>query len=133
MDLATREAFLWTRYFLREDALPEEVQLYRLALKEKSRALGRYEQNLRNLIFRFPFLLPCIDGALALLAPDGELRHRIFLMLAILETSPARAAIFLDRKRNIFSFVGLFLRLIWATLCTVVGLFIIGLTRLVWR
>jgi len=49
---------------------------------------------------RHPWSLPCLDAACGLLQPQGILRKKLFLMLAILETTPRHADLFLPQPRS---------------------------------
>jgi NADH dehydrogenase len=77
---------------------------------------------------RYPRVLPYLDAAAALVRPRSSLRQRIYVMTAILETSPAHAGQFLPRTRTI---TGLIAGLIWNATRAAVNA-AIGLPLLEW-
>lgn len=77
---------------------------------------------------RYPRVLPYLDAAAALVRPRSSLRQRIYIMTAILETSPAHAEQFLPRTRTT---TGLIAGLIWNATRAAVNA-AIGLPLLEW-
>lgn len=107
------------------DALRREARvLGRLILKREVEAefLDRYIEAHRHLFLEPPAkgeaavlefavrhsrLLPCIDGAAALTAPNSLLHRKSLLMAAILEASPRYADEFLPRRATVPGLIGL--------------------------
>lgn len=55
---------------------------------------------------RHPSCLPPLDAACGLVRPEALLRKRLFVMLALLETSPAHATRFLATPRRLLPAAG---------------------------
>src|SRR5262249_18680953 len=81
-------------------------------------------------VCRHPWSLPSLDAAAALLDPQALLRKKLFLMLAILETTTASIEVFTPLPRG--RWIAL-LRLIWfgvvSVLLVLMGLFVYGWSR----
>jgi hypothetical protein len=77
-----------------------------------------------------PLLLRMVDSGLALTAPASDLRKRIFIMVAILETEPSLADRFLPRDRPPLYLMAVGLIALRAVLCAVAGVILVKWWRL---
>ena len=100
------------RFIVGREAPPEFAQRYLTAHQHLFRdpPEGR-DAALLNLAIRRPWLLPCIDAALALRRPDALLHRKALLMAAILEASPLFADDFLPRRTGLLGLAWLAARL----------------------
>lgn len=94
------EAELFGRYLLGCPSAPAAVSRYSQAVLTRGRALGLRDAVLLAFAVRHPWSVGFIDGGLALLEPYSEVRHRLFLMLAILESTPQHHDRFLPTARG---------------------------------
>lgn len=85
------------RYLLGCPVAPESGRLYARAIQQGHAALDQAEVRLWARALRRPWLLACVDAALALVNPRGGIRRRLLLMLAVLEASPAHCDHFLPQ------------------------------------
>jgi hypothetical protein len=86
-----------TRYLIGGDPDAREVALFARAIQQAPLVTPR-DQRLWRWMMARPWLLPWLDAGLARLDPAAPARHRILLMLAILEASPRHTAQFLPRR-----------------------------------
>jgi len=79
---------------------------------------------------RHPWSLPPLDATAALMDPQGLLRKKLFLMLAILETTTTHVDVFTPKPRAPWRAL---LQVAWlgvmSVLMVVVGLFVYGWSR----
>ncbi len=61
---------------------------------------GEQGAQLVRFVARYPWALAPLDAAAGLLEPQGALRKRLLVMLAILEATPEHAESFLPRERG---------------------------------
>jgi hypothetical protein len=93
-----REAGLIARYLLGEAPRPEEAERWAHAVESAAAPLERArDRRLWALGMRSPFWLGLVDAGLALADPHSPVRHRVCLMLAVLEASPAHVRKFESR------------------------------------
>src|SRR5262245_54341077 len=100
------EARLFARY-IAGDAQPQLVDRYIVACRRL--ALGRPEGDdlgLLSFVRRHPSSLAALDAACGIIRPESLLRRKLFLMLALLETTPAHSALFLAKPRRWLPAVG---------------------------
>ncbi|MGQ9588796.1 MAG: hypothetical protein ACUVYA_00720 [Planctomycetota bacterium] len=95
-----REARVFARYILGRETAPHLIERYARAHEALGPAL-RSERGARAvaLAARRPWLLPFLDAAASLVEPQGLLRKKLLLMLAILETSTEHVEVFAPRPR----------------------------------
>ena len=122
------------RHLIDEEPLPAEIARWRVSLVVHGALLER-ERDLRlwALITRRPALIGAIDAGLALADPHGPIRHRLFLMLAVLEASPQHTTRFLSNPYPRLALSGLALRMGLAALRSVFGLALVAAYRLRFR
>jgi hypothetical protein len=115
------------RHLVGEAALPEEIARWREAVRVHGAGAERErDRRLWSLIARRPALIGVVDAGLALFDPHGPVRHRLFLMLAILEASPGHTARFLPRPYPRLALAGLALRMALAALRSALGLALVA-------
>lgn len=76
------------KYISRQGPDDKSLQLYKEALKVHALPLGKREEKFFRLSAKYPFLIPFIDGGLALTEPHSPYRQRLYIILTILETRP---------------------------------------------
>ncbi len=86
-----------SEYLLGVPASEQNNVLYRQALEAASSVLRAREAWLWEIMERRPYLLPFIDGGLALIDSKSAIRQRLIIMLAILETDPKHSTFFLQQ------------------------------------
>ncbi len=79
---------IYFRYLCGKAPSPKLVELYRAAVAIHKIEFSKKENRLHNLSLHFPFLIPFIDGGLALTNPLSLYRKNIYIILCILETQP---------------------------------------------
>jgi hypothetical protein len=124
--LSATEAAVFARYVVNRDITPAARDLYGRA-KQK---LG-YDNEDRTTSFAIehPWSIPALDGALALLNPDGLLRKRLLLMAAILETQPEYCDAFLPRDRSRWEAFGIAYAIVRAALQAALGFVLLRVVR----
>lgn len=108
------EAHIICRYLLGRPATAKVVELYQLALLKHPLSLNTKETALWQKCMRHPILLSLTDAALAVKDPQSGIRKRIFTCLAILETQPEYARLFLPAPRGKTYLITLFFTGLWA-------------------
>lgn len=114
------------RHLIGEEALPAETARWREAVGMHG-ALIEYERDRRlwAMLMRRPALIGVVDAGLALADPHGPVRHRLFLMLAVLEASPQHTPRFLSQPFSRWALSGLALRMAAAALRATIGLVLV--------
>lgn len=92
------EAEAITYYLIGKSPRDKERKLYAEAMQKMDITLIGYERELWDMIMKRRWMFVLADGGLALLAPHSQLRRKIYVMLAILEASPAYANKFLSKE-----------------------------------
>jgi len=90
-----QEASLFGRYYLKHEPNREVVNLYVRAFSDDSSARSKALIFVRN----HPSTLRYVDSGLAIVDPESEVRHRLYVMFAILESNAEYHDLFLMRKR----------------------------------
>lgn len=80
---------IYFRYLSGKNPDARSLELYRATLAYHQLEFSKKENRLHSLSQRFPFLIPFIDGGLALTQPLSLYRKNIYIILCILETQPA--------------------------------------------
>jgi len=79
---------IYFRYLSGKNPDATSLELYRAAIAIHKIEFSEKENRLHKLSLRFPFLIPFIDGGLALTDPLSLYRKNIYIILCILETRP---------------------------------------------
>ncbi len=118
------------RHLIGEEALPAETARWREAVGVHGASLEREsDQRLWTLLMRRPALIGVVDAGLALADPHSPIRHRLFLMLAVLEASPRHTPRFLSQPFSRWALPALALRMAIAALRSVLGLILVTAYR----
>ena len=91
------EADLLGRYLISISPNNRVKVLYAKAMSTINIQMDPVDQRLWNMIMHYPFTLRIIDSGLAVIRPNSGVRRKIYIMLAILETSPEYCDYFLPR------------------------------------
>lgn len=133
-DTLTREAERFARYLIGESPRPEEVERYCRAV-ESCGAVPERERDRRLLeaMDRHPWTIGPLDAGLALTDPESVVRHRLCLMLAVLEASPHHCRRFLPAPYPRIVLLGLALRMSGAALRSALGLVMVHSWGVLWK
>lgn len=99
-EVLRREASVFGRYLIRRSPDEPAVTLYVNAVKARARAMSERERKRLAFIRRHPWALGFVDAGLTLVDSESELRHRIYIMFSILESSPRYYDRFLPKRRG---------------------------------
>lgn len=101
------EANDFTRYLIRKDAEPAIVARYVDSIGNQPIDLSAKDKRTLHFVGKNPWAIKYIDAVHSLRSPHSELRRRLFILLAILEASPAYTDLFLpkDQKQSYFVYV----------------------------
>jgi len=93
------EAGVIARRLIGRDATEAERSRYAEAVERRAIPLSPREARLWRRMLARPPLYDAVDAALALVRPSSPIRQRGYMMLAVLEASPAHTDAFLARER----------------------------------
>jgi hypothetical protein len=93
------EARTVARCLIGREPTDAERARYADAVCRKASALHGREARLWKRVVAHPWLYSAVDGALSLVRPASPIRHRGYIMLAVLEASTAHTDLFLARPR----------------------------------
>ena len=105
--IADREAQILSKYLTGKECPAEIAQYYSEALAKHNAVLSDSQQKTWDKMLATPFYLKLVDSGLAISDPQSSLRKRIFIMLALLETSPLYTEFFLPQERSILYIIPL--------------------------
>ena len=116
---------IYFRYLSGKNPDDKSLELYHAAIANHSIAFGKKENRLHSLSQRFPFLIPYIDGGLALTQPLSLYRKNIYIILCILETQPRHFPLLSSSmneksKQSFFSFFFHGIRAAFTGVCGVI-------------
>jgi hypothetical protein len=94
------EAERFARYLVGAAPSDEIAERYARAVRRDPPAAGARDARLVDFARRRPWSIPLLDAALALRDPHAELRRRLYLMFAILESTPEHHDRFLPAARR---------------------------------
>jgi hypothetical protein len=120
-DQLHQQGDLFGRYLTKKPVNTKFIERYSQAVKAFKITPTEYDKKLLDYVIKHPWSLGLLDAALPLYRPYAELRHRIYLMLAILEASPDYQTLFLPVRRSAFHIVRLMLCSLRAIIKTVIG------------
>jgi len=128
-----KEAGLFARHFMSAAVSGREVAIYESAIKTGAFDLTPHETWLLALMVSFPVLCSIYDYTFGFLRIQSGIQKRMFLMLSILETSPAFSDRFLMRPRNCtLAMIRLFGRLIKGGVYCLIGCLTFPLLHLIY-
>ncbi|WP_435354164.1 hypothetical protein [Emticicia sp. SJ17W-69] len=125
------EASLFAKYLGAIVADERLLEKYIDAIKKLSIILTEEEEKILIKLVKEPFFLPFVDAGWALLKPQSNIRKRILVMSALIETEPNYTNLFLVEKNIAFPRIRLIFRGIAALLKGVLGTVLIVI--LGWR
>jgi hypothetical protein len=122
------------RHLIGEEPTPEEASRWVEAVRIRGAALTTpRDRRLWAIAMQHPWLLGPADAGLAFVDPYSPVRHRILLMLAILEASPAHHRHFLAAPWPRIALLGLGLRAALAALRAAAGIVWVRSHGILWR
>lgn len=127
----SNEAIVFSKYLginYSDEAL---YNRYDAGVQQLNLNLNLKEESLLKLALKNNFLLPFIDGGLALLRPNCSIRRRILLMSALIETDTKHVHQFISETDSNFSSVKILLRGSIAISKGILGVFLLALLK--WR
>jgi hypothetical protein len=123
------EARLFATYLVKRPPSNLIIKRYVDALRHNPQTLNRQDSRLLDFIHMHPWSLGYIEAGLALRQPYSEVRRRLYVMLAILESSPDYTTAFLPQQRSLW-YMGVVLYAGLRACCkTVAGLLFVGVFR----
>lgn len=120
------EAEIISRYLLKLSPTGREKLLYAEAMDKLHITLEARELKIWNFVSRNPWALGPVDAALAIKTPHGNVRRKLFVMLAILEASPRHTEYFLARRFSLVEMMLLPLSGVRAALRLAAGIVLIS-------
>ncbi|MCG3166507.1 MAG: hypothetical protein POELPBGB_02286 [Bacteroidia bacterium] len=116
---------IYFRYLSGKNPGQPELELYHAAISHHTIQFTPKENRLHKCSQRYPFLIPFIDGGLALIQPLSPYRKNIYIILCILETQPQYFPLLSSsmnekKKQNFFSFFFHGIRAAFTGLCGVI-------------
>lgn len=122
------------RHLIGEPPTAAEAERWRDAVRTCDAALETArDRRLWELAMRHPWLLGPTDAGLAFVDPYSPVRHRILLMLAILEASPHHHRRFLAAPWPRIALLGIAARGAWAALRAAAGILWVRTHGTLWR
>ena len=91
-------------YLLRQPVPAQVIDRYFLTIQDLSVHLSDQDTKLLEFITKHRWSIGFIDSGLALGRPDSEVRHRLFIMFALLEATPDFHDYFLPKKLHFMYF-----------------------------
>jgi len=133
-DPSLEDAYRIARQLIGEPPAAEEAARWIAAVRVRgARLTTPRELRLWTITMRHPWLLGFADAGLALIDPYSPFRHRLLLMLAILEASPEHHRCFLPAPYSRLALLGVAVLGAWAGLRAVTGLLWVRSYGLLWR
>ncbi|MFM2386219.1 MAG: hypothetical protein RL660_976 [Bacteroidota bacterium] len=118
------EANAICKYLVGAHASSDVLQLYTAACTSRN-----YQAEKKTWFLQSPFLLQSIDAALALLQPKAQLREKILLLTAILETQYPLNSIYTLQQQQLFVYTRLCLITLKSALAFFIGIIIFPFYR----
>jgi hypothetical protein len=101
----SREAKIFAKYLAGVKIDDVTALLYAKAIEARLLLCEGHDKRLETFILKYPFWIGFVDAALALTDKQSVLRKKIFVMLAIMETSPEYTEFFLAKKGSFFTLI----------------------------
>lgn len=120
-----REAKIFSEYLIKEKVSEELLNRYECANQKLNYNGTKRDKKIIAIILRFPYLLPFIDSALAFSNSKSLLRKKIWVMLAILETTPEYYEHYTTKNYNKTKWLSIIFIGCWAILKMMIGKFIL--------
>jgi hypothetical protein len=94
------QAARFGKYYLGHEPNEMAIDLYVRAMAANPEKPTPTDERLMDFVFAHPWSLGFIDAGLALFRPHAELRRRLFIMFALLESIPEYTDYFLPEERS---------------------------------
>ena len=121
-----KEATLFCRYLIKQTPTDFVKELYARALDQQV-ALNDSDKKILKFALDHTWSLRFLDAGAAIIKPQSELRKRLYIMFAILESSPNYVDCFLTIDRSVFYLFKIIFSGIRAIISTIVGIMLIKL------
>jgi len=100
------EAIIFTKYLIGERADKKTKELYIRALDNSPTILDKNDTAILSFLTKHPSTLGFLDAGLAVIKPHSEVRRRLYLIFAILESTPLYWKYFIPiQRRPIYLFI----------------------------
>ena len=100
------EATIFTKYLIGKQADRKTKDLYNRAISISSTPLDKNDTAILNFLTKHPNTLGLLDAGLAVINPHSEVRRRLYLIFAILESTPLYWEYFIPvQRRPIYIFI----------------------------
>lgn len=123
--LTSNEVSIFTRYYTKEAAKEEVVCRYQLFLQAHPVAPSNFDTKILKFALNRPWSIGYLDSGLAILSPHSELRRRLYITFALLESDTAYSNLFLAQKRSPFYIIFMFSIGVVAICKVLIGIFLI--------
>lgn len=97
-----REIAVFARYYLGENVTDAVKERYIQYIKSHPLNISTQDQSIIDFVLQYPGSLKYIDAGLAIIAPHAELRRRLYVMFALIESDKLYVDLFLSQKRSPF-------------------------------
>jgi hypothetical protein len=115
------QALRFGTYYLGHGPNEMAVDLYTRAIAANPEKISPEDKKLLQFVLVHGWSLGLIDGGLAFFRPHAELRRRLFIMFAVLESIPEYTDYFLPKQRS-WAYMGIiFIATVRATIRMVLG------------
>lgn len=94
------EAECFARYLIGKVPSDHIADLYNQAIAKRKRSLSPTDIKILTFARNHPWSIQFLDAGAAIGRSDCELRHRLYIMFALLETVPEFSEYFLPRERS---------------------------------
>lgn len=95
----TLEAEIFGAYFLKKKPTAFVVDLYKEANEKLKIVLDKKEERILKFMLKNRWSVGIIDSGLVFINPKSEVRHKMFIMLAILECQPDYTDLFFTKNQ----------------------------------
>lgn len=125
LDDTAVQAGTFARYLIGHMPHAHAIILFTEAMADVSAPISTHDKKLLAFILKHPWAIGPIDGALALLRPQSEVRRRIYIMFSILEARPEYTEHFLPRRSTWWSWLFMMYTGVIAVLKTIIGIVLV--------
>ncbi len=126
------EARLFCQYIVGSLPSQEIIERYETILRSSPVAVTSKDAKIISFVHRHPRLLGAIDSYAALFMPHSEIRRRLYVLFAVLESTPEYSEEFLPKDRGalyLFVIAGVSIRTVFRVLLGIIIVSYIGARR----
>lgn len=120
-NILEQEVTVFCHYLIGRSPSPLVKELYFKAIKTSPEPATLKEKNILAFAIKNKWSLPLLDAGSAILKPESELRKRLYILFAILESMPDHSDLFLAKSRSPFYLITIFFVGIRASLRAILG------------